>query len=160
MFKRTKNFAKRGAASVRRGMGMPIISKTADMIRDLLKFFTGTPEIGTKETFEEAIQRTGLSEEELQEERSGFLKQTLLFLFFAFLILAYAVYLVFHAFFLAGIVTFIMATLLTFLGLRSHFWAFQIQHRKLGCSLTEWLEGKVETLPSVPTTIRKEGDEK
>lgn len=147
MFKRAKGLVQKGAKGARQAMGMPIIAQTAEMIKDLVGAFLGTPEPGSKETFEEAVERKGMSEEDLQREHQGFMRQSILFIIFAIIVLAYAVYLILNTFFMSGVVTFIMAVLLTVLALRAHFWAFQVAQRKLGCSLAEWLEGKINTLP-------------
>jgi intracellular multiplication protein IcmV len=147
MFKRTKRFIGRRFKTIERGMGMPILKNTFGMISGVasnLSGLSGEEGAKEKETFAEAVERYGLSEKDLKVKYKGFINQAYLFLFFALLVICYAIYLVFQHHILSGLVTFAMAVMLMILGLRSHFWAFQISQRKIGCTWREWLNGKVD----------------
>jgi len=156
MFKRTKRFAKRQSESAQRAMGIPVITEVWHMLRGLVATSFAIPESGDKETFDEAIYRLGLNEEDLEERYSSFIQQCLMFLFFAIVIFSYAGYLIFKGHPLSGIVTFLMSVMLMVLGLRSHFWAFQISQRKLGCTWSEWLNGKAQ-IQKMPV-VKAKGD--
>lgn len=155
MFKRTKKFFNKRVENVKRGMGVPIMTNFFYVIRDIIKGFFAIPEAGEKENFQEAVERYGLSEKDLKNRCTAFTRQAYLFIFFATIVLLYAIYLVYRSFVISGFVTFTMAVMLMILGLRSHFWAFQIEHRKIGCTWREWLNGKTQNF----AIDKKKGDQ-
>lgn len=154
MFKTAKKFVQHQRENAQRAMGMPIITDVWKMLGTMVASFFAIPEPGEKETFEEAVYRLGLSKEDLNKRYQAFMQQCFMFLFFALVVLGYALFLVFKGHPLSGVVTFSMSIMLMVLGLRSHFWAFQISQQKLGCTWSEWLNGKAET-QTLPTTKTK-----
>ncbi len=99
-----------------------------------------------QETFEEAVKRLNITEEDIEQKKKVYVFATCLFLIFgitAFLLSFYWLF-VFHTFsgFLIGLAT---SSLFLVQAFRYNFWYFQTQHRKLGCTVDEWWEGKLNS---------------
>ncbi len=92
-----------------------------------------------KETFEEALERLNLTEQQLTARRKEFTRLMIIYLLLACAVFAYSVYIVYvHKNikgFMMGFCTTIFALSQAF---RYHFWVFQIKNRKLGCSISDW----------------------
>ena len=90
------------------------------------------------ETFEEAIKRQNISEEELKKRQSALYRLSLLMCGAALFIFAYAIYHVFYGSFRAVLISLVVMLIALVLAFRYHFWYFQIKERKLGCTMHEW----------------------
>ncbi|NKB46250.1 MAG: type IV secretion protein IcmV [Legionellales bacterium] len=93
------------------------------------------------ESFEDAIKRLGLSEQELATKMSALFKLSLLMLSIALLILGYFILQVFTGTWRSVLVSGVVMLLPMSLAFRYHFLHFQIKHRKLGCTLNDWAKG-------------------
>lgn len=100
-----------------------------------------TPETATnEETFEEALVRLNMTEEDIHQRELYFKRLTSIFILFAILIFVYLLYLLFfkHAYFVSlgcvGILMIIAGQIF-----RYNFWLFQMRERRLGCTFREWL---------------------
>jgi len=103
-----------------------------------------TFEPGEKETFSEATARLNLTENDLKDLQLTYFSYALLFLLIALGVLGYSIWLIIHLYLSAFILSFALIALLLSQAFRFHFWYFQIKHRKLGCTLNEWLKGKLQ----------------
>ncbi len=91
-------------------------------------------------SFEEVTAELGLTEEALQKQRKGLKNQCILMLFLALCFYAYAMYELLYGGFLSVVLSLIVMFVILALAFRYHFWCFQIQKRKLGCSVAEWFK--------------------
>ncbi len=103
-----------------------------------------TPEQANfNETFEEAMQRLNITEDQLMQRRKEFMRLAFIFTFIAVAIFTYSVYI---AYYHKNIMGFIMGFCITLYTLthvfRYHFWIYQIKHRKLQCTLKEWFNDR------------------
>lgn len=108
------------------------LTKMAGDIMSFQKSSTGS------ETFEEALERLQLSEEDIERRKAQFQRLASIYLILGALIFLYMIYLLFKkAFFpvlgCAGILLMIAS-----LYFRYSFWLFQMRERRLGCTLREW----------------------
>ena len=92
------------------------------------------------ETFAAALQRLKLTEQDIQKRQQEFNTLYKIFSSIALILMAYICYLFYHkawwpALGSCGILLIILAHVF-----RYHFWLFQIQQRKLGCSFKEWFD--------------------
>ncbi|MDX1900678.1 MAG: type IVB secretion system protein IcmV [Gammaproteobacteria bacterium] len=93
------------------------------------------------ETFEQAMQRLGLTEDSLQKTRTRYLITSAVFLVLALVTVVEGIRLLSQHGTFAGFVLAIPTAALFFVNaFRYHFWAFQIKKRKLGCTFQEWAE--------------------
>lgn len=96
-----------------------------------------------KETFEEALVRLNITEEQIQQRRKEFTRLMVIYLGISLLIFAYSIFIVYKY---KNIMGFIMGFALTIFALthafKYHFWIYQIKHRRLGCTLREWFLDK------------------
>lgn len=96
------------------------------------------------ETFEEAVARLGLHEQDLKQRESMFLKQAGIYLILGFFILLYGVYLAVQSSFNGLILCLVVSFVALANAFRAHFWYYQTKHRKLGCSFQEWLNSTLK----------------
>ncbi len=99
-----------------------------------------------QETFEEAIARLNLTEDDIKEREKHYLLFTYLFLILAVAVFGYSFYLILYfKTFLGFCLGLTVVTLLLSQAFRFHFWFFQTKYRKLGCTVQEWWDGKINT---------------
>ena len=96
-----------------------------------------------EETFDAAMQRLKLTEQDLKERILANQRALMILLAFIVVLCLYGFYLI-----LTGAVaaTFVILAVIALSSVRAFqysLWNFQMKHRKLGCSFKEWLSGKV-----------------
>ena len=96
-----------------------------------------------KETFEQAMSRFNLTEADLVVRARRCIREIVFYFILACIGFIYMVYLFVNAHILAGLIMILVGMLLIIKALGSHFWYFQIKHRKLGCTLKEWINGSI-----------------
>lgn len=92
-----------------------------------------------EETFEAAMLRLKITEQDLKERVLANQRGMMILLSFIAVLCLYGFYLIFHGA-IAG--TFVVLAVITFSAVRAFqysFWNFQIKNRKLGCSFKDWL---------------------
>ncbi|VVC75098.1 hypothetical protein AQUSIP_03740 [Aquicella siphonis] len=100
-------------------------------------FTRATP--GRQETYEEAMKRLGVSDEEAQKTASAYRMYALCFFIVGLCIFVYAFYLLFGEFVITGWLLGLAASALCFAqAFKFDYWAFQIRQRKLGVTVSEW----------------------
>jgi len=92
-----------------------------------------------RETYEEAIVRLGLNEEQAIARKNNFLYSSLVYAAFALGFLIYFIYSLIHLRLLAAGLTIMLIVLMSLAAYREHFWYMQMQKKKLGCDFHEWL---------------------
>lgn len=103
-------------------------------------FTTSKAEVN--ETFEEALDRLNITEEDLKQRKKEFTKLFIFYAIFALLLFIYALYLLVIKSNIGGTVLTTSLMLYCLVNVfRFHFWLYQINHKKLGCSISEWLNG-------------------
>lgn len=126
-----------------RWIGMTTLKRNAAIIREQAVDITHLGQTKRQETFEAAIARFGLSEQDIILKQHAFLRLALTFVSVGVIILCYAMYLLWHDIAIGGMIAFVVGLLAFGYAFRYHFWFFQIKHRKLGCTFKEWLQGRV-----------------
>ncbi len=129
-------------------LGIRELKDTTKLVKDIGKDTFKKEEATRKENFTEAVKRYQLTDAEIEQRQHSFGQIALIFFAIAILCFAYAIYLAFQG----EIMAFLLGLGVTGLGLtyafRYHFWAFQLKHKKLGCSLAEWWHSEVKTTQS------------
>ena len=92
------------------------------------------------ESFKAAQKRLELTDSDIIKRQEGLLRLCILMLLFSFSMFFYTIYLLYYFQIKAFIVSFVVMMLGLTLAFRYHFWYFQIEHRKLGCSVKEWFK--------------------
>lgn len=98
------------------------------------------------ETFDQAVKRLKLTPEQLEERKKNFKTQILIYTVGALAVGAYTVYLIVHTYWISVLPSLAVTLFLIAHALKSHFWLFQIKHRKLGCSVQEWFKTSIKEL--------------
>ena len=92
------------------------------------------------ETFEEAMTRLNITEEDLNLRKQEFFRLFVIFLAIAGVLFAYTMFItVRYASFYGFILGIAVTSLSLAQGFKYHFWLTQITKRKLGLTLKEWL---------------------
>jgi len=125
-----------------RWVGMEQIKGNGQAIGDITKKLFDSSGNSKKrnppKTFDEAMQRYGLSEADLQKRMRSSLRLAYFCLGFSALLIIYTIYLFFSHLVLSGFVTIILTLLLWAYAFREHFNYFQMKQRRLGCTFNEW----------------------
>lgn len=92
-----------------------------------------------QETYEEAVVRLGLTEEQIISRKRTFLHSSMVYAVFALGFFVYFIYLIIHARILATCFSFILTALMAIFAYREHFWYMQMHKKKLGCNFRDWV---------------------
>jgi len=125
---------------ISRLMGLPYLAAFTKSITGSAREMIKPRQSEREETFEEAVTRLQLTEEDIQKRKKQFLNLAISFGVFAFVVLCYTVYLFWNGHILAGILGVAVTIMILTQVFRYHFWHFQMKKRKLGCTLKEWLK--------------------
>jgi intracellular multiplication protein IcmV len=89
-------------------------------------------------SFDAAVTKMHLSDAELLVKQNALLRLSIIMLACAFLIFSYSGYQFIYGSLKGFFVSLVVTMIAVVLAFRYHFWYFQIKHRKLGCTLSEW----------------------
>jgi intracellular multiplication protein IcmV len=90
--------------------------------------------------FEEVVTKFALDEPSLQAKSKGLLRLSYTILAVTGFIFLYCIYQAVYGSWIGVMVAAVQVGIAAVLTFRYHFWAFQIQQRKLGCSFKDWLK--------------------
>lgn len=124
-------------------MSWDYISETTGRIKDTVSDLATPQKAKYNETFEEAMIRLNLTESDIAQRKTEFTRLFYLFIFIGLAIIGYAIYLAYLGHFGGCLISFCLAGFCFANAFKWHFWLFQLRHRKLGCTVKEWLDGKV-----------------
>jgi len=126
--------------NVQRWFSLPtIIISTKIFWKFARDIFVRQPSMAaTSETFEEAVKRFSLTEEDIKQRGKAFLRNSLMFLFISMILFFYTIYLLVNAYLLATFISALLTILVLVYAYREHFWYTQIKHRKLGLNFKIW----------------------
>lgn len=125
-------------------MSWDYLSETTSRIKTTITSLARPEQAKFHESFEEAMIRLGLTEMDLQKRQTEFMRLFILFVIIGLGIIGYAVYMAYKGYFGACLISFCLAGFSFAQAFKWHFWLFQIRHRKLGCTIQEWLNGEIK----------------
>ncbi len=123
-----------------RWMGWDRIRDSAKQIGGMAKSITTVRQAKHQETFEEAIKRLNLSEEEITKQISRHIWMFSLYATLALAMFVYAFYLLFTQYYQGFILGIFVGILTSSLAFREHFYYFQMKTRQLGCTFQDWVD--------------------
>jgi intracellular multiplication protein IcmV len=113
------------------------------VIGDTLKTTFTPDKAQRKESFEQALKRLNLTEEDVQLRAKRYRLYSWIFAGFGLVLFLASFYYLFAYHTFAGwCLAMMSAVLFAANAFRFDFWYFQIKHRKLGCTFNEWWRGK------------------
>ncbi len=140
-----KNVMKKGLFSglnPMRWIGFEQIAGNAKTIKNLADGIvkaSGKEESPTHpHSFEEAMQRYGLSEDDIKQRMRTAVQISVICLLLSIPMMGYAIYLFVKNFPLSAFVCIMLTLLLWAYAFREHFNYFQMKQRRLGCTFKEW----------------------
>jgi intracellular multiplication protein IcmV len=93
------------------------------------------------ESFEEALVRLYLTENDINNRIKSFHRLFIIFLLASFCLFAYAIFMLWvEQSYRVALACFGLTAFLIGQAFRYHFWLFQMKRRKLGCSFKEWMK--------------------
>lgn len=121
-------------------LGLKELKGSYENVASLTKetFARKKPEDYVQETFEEAMKRLNLKEEDIALKQKGFLTMSICYLSIATLLMVYMVYLFFTGVLLGTFISFILIVVALSFCYREHFWYTQMHHRRLGLTFQDW----------------------
>lgn len=124
-------------------LGYGLIKNQSRYLFDTLKQVATPPKPTRSETFEEALTRLKIKAVDVASIEKTYTLYSYAFFGLAIFAVLSSIYLLFAYGTLAGFILGIGVTALFLTqSFRYNFWAFQIKHRKLGCTFEEWKRGK------------------
>lgn len=102
--------------------------------------FQRSKEAEKKETFEEALKRFNLTEEDLKKRMHSAKQLVMIFVAFGGALFAYMIYQWSSGHFTEGFICLILSALTLSYAFREHFNLFQMRQRRLGCTYKEWFK--------------------
>jgi len=144
MFKWVKKAARGSVGWAGNVFGYRMVVGGAHYIGDLCKALLLPGQRLPDETFEEALHRLNLTQEDVEKKRTDFLLQALLYFVCFLCVSGYVFYLFEQGAWYASSVSIGIGLIFLLRAYRAHFWAFQIKHRKLGCTFAQWFKGRID----------------
>lgn len=92
------------------------------------------------ESFDHAVAKFDLNEKTLQAKALGLKRLSYSLVGMAFFLMLYCIYQLCFGSLRSALIALIEVGIALVLAFRYHFWHFQIEHRKLGCSIKEWFK--------------------
>jgi len=144
LWKSTKNIASKVFdVRVDRWMSLAYVKEVSQQTQSLLKDLVIPKKAKRIETFEQALIRLNLSEADVQQRIVEFTRLVYFFVGISILIILYAIYMMVRGYPLVSLISFCLSLYTFSQAFHFHFWVFQMKNRKLGCTLKEWLNGKI-----------------
>lgn len=119
-------------------VGLPFLSQSITHVADMTKGLVIPQQATYQETFEEAMTRLNLTEEDLQRRLKEFRNIQLIFLILAVCAIAYFLWSFLNGIFSNALICLAVFALTCSQLFRYNFWAFQIKQRRLGCTFKQW----------------------
>lgn len=147
---------------VDRWMSMGTIKDSFEKTSSILSDLVVPAKAQRKETFQEALKRLGISEADLEQRKKEFFRLVVIYTVIGLSIVFYGIYMAVNQHFAAGLISICLSLFAFGQAFRFHFWLFQVQHRKLGCTVQEWLNSKVtgEEFATGQTTTQTNNQQK
>lgn len=124
-------------------VGYNSVKSQSVFLFDFFKTLFAVQKPQREETYEQALARQNISEAEVQETGKTYYFYSLIFFGFAIASFLSSFYFLFYDKTFSGwLLALAVSALLGAQAFRYNFWAFQIKHRKLGCTFEEWKRGK------------------
>lgn len=141
--KRSKKRRGRGVVKTvfnpRQWMNYDNVKESGENVTDMAKDLIKIRKSSRTETFDEAIQRLNLTEQDVEDKKSSLLLTSRIYFAIGVGLFLYTLFNVFAASVYGAIISGIMTFLALVLAYRDSFYYFQMKQKRLGCSFKEWL---------------------
>lgn len=128
-------------------MGARSLKASAQDIKTMAKQLFVPKQATRFETFDEAVARMNLSEDDLVERRRQFAQMAVLYLLLTLGLFGYTLYLIFYGTMSAVLMTAVLTLVGFSFFFKEHFWYTQLKYRRLGFTFKEWLTALFKELP-------------
>ena len=131
-------------------MSLGVIKDSFEKTSSLISTMVTPSKAQRKETFREALARLNLTEADLEQRKKEFFRLVVIYTFIGLSIVFYGIFMAISSHFAAALISICLSLFSFGQAFKFHFWLFQVQHRKLGCTVSEWLNSKVsgEAIPT------------
>jgi len=140
-FKSTMKKSLGSGLSPKRWVGYNQLQSDSKTVGKIFKsVFERSAKAEKKESFEEAVKRFNLTEEDIQKRMKSAKQLVMTFLGFGGILLAYMLYQWTVGHIIEGFICLVLAALTLSYAFREHFNLFQMRQRRLGCTYKEWFK--------------------
>lgn len=155
LWKSTKNIASKVFdVRVDKWMSLNYLKDVSGQTRSILKDLVIPKKATRSETFEQALERLHLTQDDIAQRKIEFTRLVYLFLGISLIIIGYAIYMIIKGYPLVGLISFCLSAYTLSQAFHFHFWLFQMKNRKLGCTIKEWFNSKIDN-PIEPKSLPK-----
>lgn len=146
IIRKTVGFLGRNFLDIRGALGVGQLKQSLSVLGQGFKsvFKPLSRQERTRESFNDAVVRLGLTPDDLQARYQSYRKGFYGYLALSFSLLIYLIHLVMEGFYNAALVCLAVLMLTLVFAFRRHFWMFQIKEQKLGCTLRDWLDSIIK----------------
>jgi intracellular multiplication protein IcmV len=146
LWRGTKSFFSKGLnVNVEKWLALDVAKDNYDSLKYIVKDAFVPKKARYHETFEESMERQGLTEEDIEQRKQEFTKLSLSFVVIGFLIVVYGLAMLFYGHYWQTIISLFIAMYAFSQAFRFHFWLFQLRNRKLGCTFKEWFNSEIQS---------------
>jgi len=134
--------------NVRRWVAWDEVKGHGKLIISLFKGVTKLPhkEDAKDETFDQMVNRLGLTEEDIKQNMRIRLRAVLIYLALALGLIIYMIYMIINNHWMAGFFCILLTALLLAYAFRDHIWYTEMKHRKFHCTVKEWIRFTLKDL--------------
>ncbi len=126
-------------------MSLDHIEETFDRTKFILKDMLKPKKAQRHETFEQAMERLALDEEDVEQRKREFAKLTIAFMCIGLFILFYGAFMLYKGHAWITLITAFLSIYSFSQAFHFHFWLFQLKNKKLGCSFSEWFNSEIRS---------------
>lgn len=130
---------------VDRWMSLSYLGETFQSFQSLTRDMVIPKKAQYSETFEQAMARLELTEQDINDRKKEFIRLFYFFIALGTVVIFYGLYLAYQGLLLPALISFCLAFYSLTQAFRFHFWHFQMKYRKLGCTVSEWMNSKIYT---------------
>ena len=138
-------FFKNTQERLKRASNVNLLVEQVSFIRKIFTNLFKIKRTDRQDTFED-LGNLGISSEKILEARQAFKRLFTLFLIISLLVLLYFFYVLLEGHFFTAIISFCVLLMCLSQSFKYHFWFVQIEKKKLGCSIREWLDYTLKAL--------------
>ena len=124
---------------VPRWVGVNEIVTVGKTVKDLGKRLVTPQQAERQETYEQAVKRLNLSQEDIDKRCRYWRMTSYVYLFSALCFLGYSIHLFLLEHYASSLTTLVFIAVLLAFAFREHFWYTQMKRRRLGFTFQEWL---------------------
>lgn len=124
-------------------MSLPYAKDVFDQTKSIVFDLVKPKGSGVIETYEEAMERLALTNDDIAQRKKEFHQLFLSFMCIGFAVVVYGAYMLFMGHPWLTLISMLLSLYAFANAFKFHFWLYQIKQKRLGCTFKEWLNSEV-----------------